>query len=94
MANILWTRSQDSESKKVKNLLQRNNITFEERDLSAGKWSIADLKEAIPNASEVPQLVLNDVLIGDYSAIISNESLKVTPEKFAASIKEFVKNTR
>lgn len=94
MANILWTRTQDAESTKVRHLLQRNDIQFEERDLSKGKWSVGQLKEAIPGASEVPQLVLNDVVIGDYQAIMSNPDLKVTKEKFDASVKKFIKSTR
>lgn len=87
---ILWTRSQDAESRIVRNLLNRLDITFEERDLSTAKWKWADVVAAIPTAKNVPQLVLNGTLVGDYDAIMNDAALKVTKEKYAESVKKFL----
>ena len=87
---ILWITKKDSEAKIVINLLTRLEISFELRDLSTGKWKWSDVIAAIPTAKDLPQLVLNGTLIGGLKEIMSNDTLKMTPEKYAASMKKFI----
>lgn len=65
MKVIIWSKSQCSYCEQSKLLLQSKGIEFEERVVGEG-WSKDQLLEAVPNARTVPQIFINDVLIGGY----------------------------
>ena len=45
------------------------NIDIEERNLSSGDWSKEQLLEAVPTARTVPQIFLDDQLIGGFQEL-------------------------
>lgn len=53
----------------AKALLNQNNIPFEERKIGDG-YTREDLLEAVPNAKSVPQIFLDDKLVGGYQELL------------------------
>ena len=52
----------------AKSLLERQGITFEERKIGDG-YTKEELLEAVPNARTVPQIFINNKLIGGYTEL-------------------------
>ena len=67
MKAIVWSKDQCTFCDQAKNLLKLKKIEFEERNISRGPWSKEQLLEHVPNARTVPQIFLDDVLIGGFT---------------------------
>lgn len=63
---IVWTMDGCHYCQLAKNLLSRSGIPYEERNIS-NEWSKEQLLEAIPNVTQVPQIVLHGEHIGNYN---------------------------
>ena len=71
--NIIWTKSHCPFCDMAKQLLTKNNIQFEERNIGSN-YTREQLLEAIPTAKTVPQIILNGEHIGGYAEL--KEKLK------------------
>ncbi len=63
--NIVWTKPGCPFCDMAKNLLNEKNIEFEERNLGNG-WTTEQLWESVPGARSMPQIILDDKIIGTY----------------------------
>lgn len=68
MTNILFTRTTDAQSKVLKMMLKKKGIEFEERNIDSSRFSRADVQEAAPEATKIPVLIMDDVVIGGLRA--------------------------
>lgn len=65
MKAIVWSKPQCPYCEQAKKLLSLKGIEYEERKVTEG-WSKEQLLEAVPNAKSVPQIFIDDVLVGGY----------------------------
>lgn len=68
MTAIVWSKYQCPYCDQAKALLNQKGIQFEERKIGDG-WTKEDLLEAVPTARTVPQIILNDELIGGFNEL-------------------------
>ena len=68
MKAIVWSKNQCPYCDQAKALLKHKGIEFEERNVSKD-WTKEQLLEAVPNARTVPQIFLDDKLIGGFSEL-------------------------
>ena len=77
MKAIVWSKDQCPYCDQAKALLKSRNIEFEERNVSQD-WTREQLLEAVPNARTVPQIFLNEELVGGFNELrtrLTTESL-------------------
>ena len=68
MKAIVWSKYQCPYCEQAKQLLAQRGIPYEERKIGDG-WTKEDLLEAVPNARTVPQIFLDDQLIGGFTEL-------------------------
>lgn len=68
MKAIVWSKNQCPFCDQAKNLLKLKGIEFEERNVSTD-WTKEQLLEAVPTARTVPQIFLDDKLIGGFQEL-------------------------
>jgi glutaredoxin len=68
MKAIVWSRNACPFCDQAKNLLRLKGIEFEERNIST-EWTREQLLEAVPNARTVPQIFLDEQLIGGFTEL-------------------------
>ena len=68
MKAVVWSRYHCPFCDQAKALLTQNGIEFEERKIGDG-WTKEDLLEAVPSARTVPQIFLNEELIGGFTEL-------------------------
>jgi len=66
---VVWSRNNCPYCVRAKNLLDIQDLKYEERNISEGVWSREQLLEACPGARTVPQIVMNDTVIGGYDQL-------------------------
>jgi glutaredoxin len=66
MKAIVWSKYHCPYCDQAKNLLQARGIPFEEKKIGDG-YSKEELLEAVPTARTVPQIFIDDQLIGGFS---------------------------
>jgi glutaredoxin 3 len=74
---VVWSRDNCPYCVRAKNLLSVKGLEYEERNISEGVWSREQLLEACPGARTVPQIVMDDTVIGGYDRLeeyFKNES--------------------
>ncbi len=69
MRAVVWSKYHCPYCDQAKMLLKQKGITFEERKIGDG-FSREDLLEAVPGARTVPQIFLDDKLIGGYTELV------------------------
>ena len=76
---IIWSKDRCPYCDIAKDLLKSKNLEFQERNVSNGDWSVEQLKEAVPNARTVPQIVIDGNIIGGSTDLTKyiNEELNV-----------------
>jgi len=77
MKAIVWSKDQCPYCDQAKALLKSRNIEFEERNVSQD-WTREQLLEAVPNARTVPQIFLDEELVGGFNELrkrLTTESL-------------------
>jgi glutaredoxin len=65
MKAIVWSKPNCQQCTSAKQLLQLNNIEYEEKNIADGH-KIQDLLALVPNAKTMPQVWLDDEHIGGY----------------------------
>jgi glutaredoxin 3 len=65
---IVWSKNQCPYCDQAKALLKMKGIEFEERNIQKD-YTREQLLEAVPNARTVPQIFLDDKLIGGFTEL-------------------------
>jgi glutaredoxin len=65
---IVWSKDQCPYCDQAKALLKSRNIEFEERNVSQD-WTREQLLEAVPNARTLPQIFLDQELVGGFTEL-------------------------
>ena len=68
MKAIVWSKDQCPYCTQAKALLESRGIEYEERNINDG-WDKEDLLAAVPGARTVPQIFLDDQLIGGFNEL-------------------------
>ena len=68
MKAIVWSKYHCPYCDQAKALLTHKGIAFEERKIGDG-YTREDLLDAVPTARTVPQIFLDDVLIGGFTEL-------------------------
>lgn len=69
MKAIVWSKNQCPYCDQAKNLLKSKGIEYEERNITQGTWTKEQLLEAVPTARTLPQIFLDDKLIGGFTEL-------------------------
>jgi glutaredoxin 3 len=69
MKAIVWSKNACPFCDQAKNLLKLKGIEFEERNITQGTWTREQLLESVPNARTLPQIFLDDKLIGGFQEL-------------------------
>ena len=65
---IVWSKDQCPYCDQAKALLKSRGIEYEERNVSQD-WTREQLLEAVPNARTVPQIFLDEELVGGFNEL-------------------------
>ena len=68
MKAIVWSKNGCPFCDQAKNLLKSKNIEFEERNIEVD-WTREQLIEAVPTARTLPQIFLDDQLVGGFTEL-------------------------
>ena len=68
MKALVWSRDGCSFCVQAKALLESQNIEFEERNIGKD-WTREQLLEAVPTATTLPQIFLDDNYIGGFTEL-------------------------
>jgi len=68
MKAIVWSKNHCPYCDQAKKLLELKGIEFEERNITID-WTREQLLEVVPNARTVPQIFLDDKLIGGFTEL-------------------------
>ena len=68
MKAIVWSKYNCQHCDQAKALLDQQGIEFEERRIGDG-WTKEELLESVPTARSVPQIFINDQLIGGFAEL-------------------------
>ena len=68
MKAIVWSKNACPFCDQAKNLLKSKGIEFEERNVSKD-WTKEQLLEAVPTARTLPQIFLDDKLVGGFTEL-------------------------
>ncbi len=65
---LVWSKNNCPFCVQAKNLLKLKGIEFEERNINE-EWTREQLLEAVPTARTLPQIFLDDKLIGGFTEL-------------------------
>lgn len=68
MKAVVWSKYNCPFCEQAKGLLKMKGIEYEERKIGDG-WSKEDLLEAVPTARTVPQIFIDETLIGGFTEL-------------------------
>jgi glutaredoxin 3 len=68
MKAIVWSKDQCPYCVQAKALLESRGIEYEERNINNG-WDKDDLLTAVPGARTVPQIFLDEELVGGFNEL-------------------------
>ena len=68
MKAIVWSKEQCPYCDQAKALLTSKGIEYEEKKIGSG-YTKEDLLNAVPTARSVPQIFLDDVLVGGFNEL-------------------------
>lgn len=69
MQAIIWSKDFCGYCDRAKRLLEQKGIKYEERKIGSG-WTKEQLLESVPTARTVPQIFLDDKLIGGHDELV------------------------
>ena len=64
MTNILYTRTVSTQSKVLKQMLNKKGIEFTERNLDSKEVTLEEIQTAAPDAKKLPVLIMDGQVIG------------------------------
>ena len=68
MKAVIWSKDNCQFCIKAKTLLDIKGVPYEERKIGAG-WTKEQLLEAVPTARTVPQIFVDDKLVGGFEQL-------------------------
>ena len=68
MKAVVWSKDSCSFCVQAKGLLKQRGIEFEERNINQD-WTREQLLEAVPDARTLPQIFLDDKLVGGFNEL-------------------------
>ena len=68
MKAIVWSKYNCQHCDQAKSLLEQQGIEFEERKIGDG-WTKEQLLESVPTARSVPQIFVDNQLIGGFTEL-------------------------
>jgi len=68
MTTVVWSKNQCPYCEQAKALLKMKGIAFEERNIQTN-FTKEQLLEAVPTARTVPQIIMDDQLIGGFTQL-------------------------
>ena len=68
MTTVVWSKNQCPYCEQAKALLKMKGIAFEERNIQTD-FTKEQLLEAVPTARTVPQILMDDQLIGGFTQL-------------------------
>jgi glutaredoxin len=68
MKAVVWSKYNCTFCEQAKSLLTQKDIVFEERKIGDG-YTREELLEAVPNARTLPQIFLDEKLIGGFTEL-------------------------
>ena len=69
MKVIVWSKDACGYCEQAKQLLKIKGIEYEERNITRGTWSKDQLLEAVPNARTLPQIVIDEEIVGGFTEL-------------------------
>lgn len=66
MKAVIWSKTPCPYCDQAKSLLKMKGIEYEERNITEGTWTKENLLEAVPGARAVPQIFIDEELVGGY----------------------------
>ena len=94
---IVWTKPNCPECDRALAVLKRNSVTVEVRDIMEAPWSREALEAAVPGAKSLPQIFLDEVLVGGFNAMMTAHpewKAKVRPPVPGKKVREAAKTAR
>lgn len=70
MSVLIWSKPNCANCERSKKLLESRKIQYQERVIGQG-WTKENLLEQVPAARSVPQIMINNRLIGGYQELIN-----------------------
>ena len=65
---VIWSKDTCAYCDMAKRLLNQNGLAFEEKKIGHD-YTKEDLLKQIPNARTVPQIIIDDIVIGGYNEL-------------------------
>lgn len=65
---VVWSKESCSYCVKAKALLEHKGLVYEERKIGDG-WDVSDLLAEVPSAKSVPQIFINEELVGGFTQL-------------------------
>jgi len=65
---VVWSKESCSYCVKAKALLEHKGLAYEERKIGDG-WDVSDLLAEVPSAKSVPQIFINEELVGGFTQL-------------------------
>lgn len=69
MKAVVWSKDNCPYCDQAKNLLKLKGVEIEERNITQGTWTKEQLLEVVPHARAVPQIVIDDVVVGGFNEL-------------------------
>jgi glutaredoxin 3 len=66
---IIWSKDPCPYCDRAKTLLTSKGIVYEERNITQGTWTKEQLVESVPGARSVPQVIINNRLVGGFTEL-------------------------
>jgi glutaredoxin len=79
MKAIVWSKYNCPYCEQAKALLKQKGIVYEEKKIGDG-YTKEDLLEAVPTARTVPQIFLDEKLIGGYTDLVAYVQNTMEPQ--------------
>jgi glutaredoxin 3 len=69
MKATVWSKNMCPYCDQAKALLKQRGIEYEERNITQGTWTKEQLLEAVPTARTLPQIFIDEQLIGGFNEL-------------------------
>ena len=66
---VIWTKSENKDGIKAANIMRRTGAKVEVREIDSGKWKKSDVEAAVPGYTTLPQVVVDNAVVGDLAAL-------------------------